>query len=708
MQRAPNRLVRFDAYEADLTARELSKRGRRLKLQDQPFQVLAALLEKPGEVVTREDLQQRIWGDDTFVDFDKSLSAAVNKVRQALDDSRTRPRYIETVPKVGYRFIGAIRLESGPIAPPPASDPVGRAGRLWAVGALVLAIVVWLGFSLANGSRPASTLQAVPAPVQLTSYPGEERQPTFSPDGNQVAFTRREPDRDDYDIWVKFVGQEDALQLTAGPTDEMSPAWSPDGLRIAFLRHRPDGVADLVLISPHGGTEITLTTIQSRANIPSTLAWSPAGDRLITYQRPDSGVEVGLFAISVDSGAKDRLLDANARTPSYSPDGETIAFLLGTSQPDLAVMPSKGGSVRKLGHSVRNPGRAPIAWTPDGKGLVEGRPLSIYPLSGERPVPLPGVGGNAIEPAVSAAAGRLAHSLRVSSASTWLLDSQAPTASPQEFAPTSRSNANPQFSNDARQVVFTSNRSGELGIWVANRDGTNLRRLTDIPVGGTPRWSPDEAEIAFDGPREGSPEIYAVPPFPGSPRLITKSPAIDVVPSYSNDGRWVYFASNRSGDWQIWRVSVVGEEKRPESLRQMTRDGGYAAFESPIDDGYLYYSKRRVLQVGAANSLRRMPLDGGPEEVVIEGLYSSWSNWALAGDFVYFLNPADEAEKPEDASEWAIYKMHLRTRARSLVAPINGKPWAGPSLDVSHDERWILYSTMNPAESDLMLVESFR
>ncbi len=98
--------MRFGIFEADLVARELRRGGLRVKLQDQPFEVLAALLEKPGEIVTKEELQKRIWNGDTFVDFDRSLATAVNKVRQALGDSATRPRFIETVPKRGYRFIG--------------------------------------------------------------------------------------------------------------------------------------------------------------------------------------------------------------------------------------------------------------------------------------------------------------------------------------------------------------------------------------------------------------------------------------------------------------------------------------------------------------------------------------------------------------------------------------------------------------------------
>ena len=98
--------LRFGTFEVNLDTGDLRRNGAKVRLQEQPFQVLAALLEKPGEIVTKEELQERIWKDDTFVDFDRSLATAINKVRQALGDSATRPRFIETVPKRGYRFVG--------------------------------------------------------------------------------------------------------------------------------------------------------------------------------------------------------------------------------------------------------------------------------------------------------------------------------------------------------------------------------------------------------------------------------------------------------------------------------------------------------------------------------------------------------------------------------------------------------------------------
>src|SRR6266436_10416833 len=126
-----SQLIRFDRFELDLRAGELRNGGIRIRLQEQPLQVLQALLEKPGEVVSREELQKRIWPSDTFVDFDHGLHAAVNRLRAALNDSADRPRYVETVARRGYRFIGRIENPQPPVpanitpAPPPEKPRPG-------------------------------------------------------------------------------------------------------------------------------------------------------------------------------------------------------------------------------------------------------------------------------------------------------------------------------------------------------------------------------------------------------------------------------------------------------------------------------------------------------------------------------------------------------------------------------------------------------
>jgi DNA-binding winged helix-turn-helix (wHTH) protein len=136
-------VVRFDVFELDLRAAELYKAGRRIKLQIQPFRALALLLERPGEVITREEFEKRLWPEDTFVDFDHSLNTAIRKLRQALGDDKNKPRFVETLPKRGYRFIGNLQTAALPVTTEtPADSPfVGRLAAISGDGELSFALL---------------------------------------------------------------------------------------------------------------------------------------------------------------------------------------------------------------------------------------------------------------------------------------------------------------------------------------------------------------------------------------------------------------------------------------------------------------------------------------------------------------------------------------------------------------------------------------
>src|SRR5512141_41890 len=172
---------RFGVFELDLRAGELRRNGMKIKLQEQPFQVLAQLLERPGEVVTREDLRNRLWPADTFVDFDHSLNAAIRRLRDALGDSAENPTFVETVARRGYRFLAPVsevpsngnRLVEAAVgtSEPAVAEPVLRRRWIIAVTAIVLVLAgVLVGFFLA---------QRAPAPVpprvtQLTANPVDD------------------------------------------------------------------------------------------------------------------------------------------------------------------------------------------------------------------------------------------------------------------------------------------------------------------------------------------------------------------------------------------------------------------------------------------------------------------------------------------------------------------------------------------------------
>jgi DNA-binding winged helix-turn-helix (wHTH) protein len=181
--------LRVGEFEVDLRCGEVRRNGDKIKLQQRPFQIFAALLQRPGEVVTREEIRQSLWPTDTFVDFEHSINTAVNKLREALGDDVENPRFIETLPRYGYRFIGELEpsVESvAPVEPDRGSSSHHR--RKIAAGVAVIAAV---GAGVANRwsrqQRPpekAAVLSAFP----FTAFPGEETAPAFSPDGSRIAF----------------------------------------------------------------------------------------------------------------------------------------------------------------------------------------------------------------------------------------------------------------------------------------------------------------------------------------------------------------------------------------------------------------------------------------------------------------------------------------------------------------------------------------
>src|SRR5579872_1276205 len=255
---SPN-AIRFGLFEADLSAGELRKRGRKIPLQDQPFRVLAVLLLRPGELVSREEFQRALWPGDTFVEFDEGLNKAIQKLRQALDDSSDNPRFIETLPRKGYRFIAPVDRTAGEASaakaqPAPmdgnAVRPPARGSKRWQV----IAAVAILGIGVVLWMRGSARLPDRSQWVQLTKFPDAVSQPALSPDGRMLAFIRGSstffgPGQ----VYVKILPDGEPSQLTHDNFLKMSPAFSPDGTRIAYTTVDPNFNWDTWTVPVLGG-----------------------------------------------------------------------------------------------------------------------------------------------------------------------------------------------------------------------------------------------------------------------------------------------------------------------------------------------------------------------------------------------------------------------------------------------------------------------
>jgi eukaryotic-like serine/threonine-protein kinase len=318
------RRISFGVYELDRDAMELRKRGVLIRLQEQPFRVLLMLAERPGEIVTREELQEKIWGN-TFVDFDQSLNKAINRVREALNDNAGTPQYVETIPRRGYRFIAPVVAAPATEAPGPAAfentpetpaEPrsAASASRIFIIGALAIAgLLAFIGIAaMVRWRQPKSpTLQEARL---ITSFGW---QPALSRDGRLLAYTSSVGDEPTH-IWVQQTAGGEAIPVTTGPDLDVLPDFSPDGTRIAFYSERKGGGIYTTSTLPG---EPRLVVGIPRAIYPR---FSPTGDTILFWQHTMA------FTVSVNGGQPVSLplnQDLTVYSPPlWAPDGKEILF----------------------------------------------------------------------------------------------------------------------------------------------------------------------------------------------------------------------------------------------------------------------------------------------------------------------------------------------------------------------------------------------
>lgn len=567
--------VSFGVFEADLQTGELRRSGIRIKIQSQPFKVLSILLERPGEVVTREELQQRLWGDKTTVDFDHSIGTAINKIREALGDSAENPRFVETLARRGYRFIA-------PVSPVEASTPTvvqplenGSDGgssrsegqttskrdetrskwKLWKVKLLwplaALSVVLLLICVALTGR-----LGQYPSPVRISQItfsgrisPGEpllESFPGMVTDGARLFFLTIERGR--AVLSQALIGMGDISTLDV-PSSIAAPSIcdiSPDGSKLLVRNHlAPEVEQPLWIVPAVGGTARRVSSI-----LAHDATWLPDGSRIL-YAAGDD------LWISGEDGSENHSfahLQGRAFWLRWSPDRKRLRFSLLNSQDhsiSLWEIRSDGTNLHPLLPHWSNPeSECCGSWTADGKyyvfqsnhngkndiwGLEDRRKLymssSVFqitngPMSYQAPVPA-----------------REGHDIFFLGLETRfeLLHYDSALKQFVPYRNELESVGRTEFSRDGQWVAWINPLDGS--VWRSRANGKERLQLTAPSMQVfLMHWSPDDKQLALMGRMPGQPwKIYIVSADGGSPNMLLGEDRNEADPDWSPDGQSIVF-----------------------------------------------------------------------------------------------------------------------------------------------------------------------
>jgi Tol biopolymer transport system component/DNA-binding winged helix-turn-helix (wHTH) protein len=681
--------IRFGVYEVDLVSEELRKNGLKIKLSSQPFQILALLLERPGQVVTREELQKKLWPDGTFVDFDHSLNTAINKIREALGDSAENPRFVETLARRGYRFIAPVESTGSPQRDPQPRQTTEQGGGTTTVGDFhqrkrwrpwtvlltmaVLAIVAVLIYPRLKLPPPA----AQRALTRLTFDAGLQFGATWSPDGRFIAYSSDRGGK--FDIWVQPVSGGDAVQVTKGPGHNWQPDWSPDGKQIAFRSEHGDG--GLYVVPALGGPERRI----------ASFGYSPrwASDCFqILFETRSADIANQLYVVRLDGSPPREVFAAFlrqheffVRSAVWHPDGRRISVWVEDPAPGPGVwtIPVEGGDPVKLEFTpkvVEQVQQVTLGgtegydytfdWAPSGRAMffeftlggaknlwkIDIEPETLRGTMLERLTTGPGPD---TELALAPDGRRLAFTARSQHIGVWLFPFDAvggrvtgkgePVTSPGMEA------WRQKLSPDGKKLGFNVARAGKWELWEKSlADGREGPVLADEYFRNFPQWSPDGTHLAYArlDPRlnQNRDRIQA---FVWSAESHNEAPLTTATSKFLGIGGWSPDGSSllvsKIGEtdrtYGIWMVPLDGAPDAEKKARKLVYDPAYHLFQGHFSPNgrWIVFEAFRSKPSGAESTLYVVPTSGGPWTRITDGKH--WDdkpNWSPDGKTIYFVS----------------------------------------------------------------------
>jgi len=599
-----------------------------------------------------------------------------------------------------------------PAAVPEEAQARGASGSLRALGKhrgllpllAAAAVVCALAVAWWMLRRPPPPPRVEP----FTTVTGFETSPTFSPDGEQVAFEWGGDKSDNTDIYIKPVGSPELRRLTTDPAPDWAPSWSPDGRQIAFVRFTPPAGGRIHVVSPLTGVDRRISDAPAGVGHAWTAdgQWLAVGAPAAVVILGAQGADRGIRLVRVSDGEVRTITSPPAPffhvNPAFSPDGRQLAYESCVQAPmcflellELGAEAQRRSSPRRL---TRRPFYAPgggsIAWTRDGGSLLLvagalGRLYRVGTAGAGEPELVELAGYNLRKVAVAASRDRIVIELGQSrhSIARFVAGRAAETVVASTFG-----DSVPDYSPDGQRIVFESRRNGQSNeIWLAGADGSNPIQLTHGPGQwqGSPRFSPDGRTIAFDSQGEdGSWDVWTIDSSGGPPRRFTSDPANDNLPSWSRDGRFIYWSSTRTSPRAIWRAPAAGGAEE-----RVTQGSGAAPLES-ADGHELFFTPLGAEQ----GELVATKLADGGQRTAVECVRGRGFVPVTGGLYHVGCGGPRAREAP-------LYLLDLATGRDRLLGQLEGYDMG---LAVSPDGRAILYTRVQGEGSDLMLIENFR
>ncbi|UCF36435.1 MAG: PD40 domain-containing protein [Acidobacteriota bacterium] len=605
-------------------------------------------------------------------------------------------------------------LRGNPVTIDPITARSSRRRLYFSLGLCFLSLLIGaLGiyvFSFHPVFSPADTSKL---PRTVTDFQGQELQPAISPGGNQVAFVWGGESGDNLDIYVQSLTDSRVIRRTTAPEVDYSPAWSPDGASIAVLRGLAGNRAEIILVPVLSGAERVVGTV----TVPPwewgpQLSWSSDGHWIAFGDGGDSGEALfGISLINVITGERRPLSipegsQIGDHSPVFSPDGESVVFTraLTLNSSDLYRM-ELSKDLQPVDEAKRLTSfHAPMVrgwWSACGKQILAAvgsagkSRLWRVPAKGDGSVELNPVADQGICCPVLLPDHRLIYSRRSVRSRVRSYRSGTQIAN-DPLVVSSGSLSALAYSGSKDAVAFASDRFGHDELWLQSLSSSGLTRLTQFGKGwiGHAGWSPDGARIVFDSSAPGHSDIFTVSVDVPSPqglaegkwlKRITQDTHEDILPTWSRDGKHIYFSSNRAGGFQIWKVAAEGGE--PVAV---TKDGGLFGMECP-DSCCLYFTKWNTA------GLWKLELESGDELLVAP---SCSKHFAVSSDGILCT-----AEDGNGRPEFSIQLYRFSTGQVETLQ--HYRTQFGGDFDVSYDGNSILISELGVSEADLLIIDHF-